>query len=144
MRWQGVDFKNAFLTPLLLNHSHFIAHRLDSIFFFTNKIFFLFDAFKEKFKSHRRKFPSLSLECYVCALWILKHKYALYKRAFLIKCTRLSAFALDIILRKFHFYTFFALMYELGEIFIWLPQIAIFYVCAVYYMYGLCWCCWAS
>lgn len=62
-----------------------------------------------KFKSHKISLFFLTLymllECYVCAVWILKHKYALHYKAFWLNAQDFpfscSYSLCDIILRKF-------------------------------------------
>lgn len=123
-----------------------------------------------KFKSHK----ILSLLCccclsaMLCALWILKHKYApCYTREHLIKCTRLSAqlfsFIFELSFCMISFCGSFIFAFDVWvreKNFIWLPQIAIFYVFIHFsfsllllpLLFGLCYglivmfrfcCCWA-
>lgn len=80
-------------------------HMLDSIFF--TREFSLW----RKFKSHKISLSFLILymllECSVCALWILKHKYALHYKAFWLNAQdfpfSIAPSLCDIILRKFQF-----------------------------------------
>lgn len=107
-------------------------HMLDSIFLARKCSLW------RKFKSHKISLFFLTLymllECYVCAVWILKHKYALHYKAFWLNAQDFPFLAPSLYVISFCGSFSFAFDVWVGKNFIWLPQIAIFSMRTVYFL----------